>query len=78
MDVAPATKQPDGQITKSLSSPLRKNISVYPKCKSGYMIRRLAPLKGRIAIVTNAGRDAWTRMVLLTRAPDADGKNVWS
>jgi hypothetical protein len=30
----PATKQHDGQITKSLSSPSRKNISVAPSGKS--------------------------------------------
>ena len=41
-----------------LSSPFGKNISVFPKYKSGYMICRLVPLEGRIAIVTDAGRDA--------------------
>jgi hypothetical protein len=41
-----------------LSSPLCKNISVFPKCKSGYMIRHPVPLEGRLAIVTDAGRDA--------------------
>src|SRR5450432_4014088 len=30
----PATNQPDGQITKSLSSPSRKNISLNPSGKS--------------------------------------------
>jgi hypothetical protein len=35
--------------------------------------------KGRFAIVTNVGRGMrWTRMVLLTRAPLADGEVVWS
>jgi len=28
---------PDGQISKNLSSPLCKNISVFPKYKSGYI-----------------------------------------
>jgi hypothetical protein len=32
---ATATKQHDGQITKSLSSPSRKNISLAPSGKSG-------------------------------------------
>jgi hypothetical protein len=32
--VSPATNQPDGQITKSLSSPSRKNISLNPSGKS--------------------------------------------
>jgi hypothetical protein len=40
-----------------LSSPFRKNISVFPKCKSSYMSSRPVPLEGR-AHVTNAGRDA--------------------
>jgi hypothetical protein len=31
---SPATKQPDGQITKSLSSPWRKNILLNPSGKS--------------------------------------------
>jgi hypothetical protein len=31
----PATKQPDGQITKSLSSPSRKNIPIAASGKSG-------------------------------------------
>jgi hypothetical protein len=35
--------------------------------------------KGRFAIVMNVGRGMWwTRMVRLTRAPDADGEDVWS
>jgi hypothetical protein len=41
-----------------VSSPFGKNISVFPKCKSGYMICRPVPKEGRFAIVTNAGRDA--------------------
>ena len=52
---------PDGQISPSaefLSSPSRKNISVFPKSKSSYMIRRPASLEGRFAIVTDARRDA--------------------
>jgi hypothetical protein len=32
--ISPATNQPDGQITKSLSSPSRKNISLNPSGKS--------------------------------------------
>jgi hypothetical protein len=34
LDAAGATKQPDGQITKSLSSPSRKNIPLSPSGKS--------------------------------------------
>jgi hypothetical protein len=41
-----------------LSSPFRKNISVFPKCKSGVYLAPSRPTEGRLAIVTNAGRDA--------------------
>jgi hypothetical protein len=41
-----------------LSSPVCKNISVFQKCKSSYMIRHPTPTEGRIMIVTYAGRDA--------------------
>jgi hypothetical protein len=34
--------------------------------------------KGRIAIVTDAGRDAVDANVLLTSGTEADGKDVWS
>jgi hypothetical protein len=54
----PSRILPDGQISKFLSSPLCKNISVFPKYKPGYMICRPVPLEGRFAIVTDAGRDA--------------------
>jgi hypothetical protein len=53
---------PDGQISSrpcrdlpTLSSPLSKNISVFQKCKSGYMICHPVPLRGALAIVTNVG-----------------------
>ena len=42
------------------------------------MIRRLVPLEGRIAIVTDAGRDAVDADALLTNGAEADGKDVWS
>jgi hypothetical protein len=41
-----------------VSSSFCKNISVFPKCKSSYMICHPVPEEGRFAIVTNAGRDA--------------------
>src|SRR4051812_44016493 len=37
------------------------------------------PQEGRFAVVTDVGRGMrWTRMVQLTRAPDADGEVAWS
>ena len=56
------TAAPDGQISrrdKILSSPISKNISLSPSGKSGLRARPvLSRQEGRIAIVTNAGRDA--------------------
>jgi hypothetical protein len=50
---------PDGQISKNLSSPSRKNISLNPSGKSALPARPvLSRHEGRIAIVTNAGWDA--------------------
>jgi hypothetical protein len=73
---------PDGQITSPrhflLSSPFRKNISVFPKSKSGYMIRRPASSEGRFAIVTDARRDAVDADAPITNGTEADGEDVWS
>ena len=41
-----------------LSSPFRKNISVFPKCKSGVYLALSRLTEGRLAIVTDARRDA--------------------
>ena len=65
-DVAPANVGrrglPDGQITASsdcpLSIPLCKNISLHARPKSNPYFPPSRPTEGRIAIVTNAGRDA--------------------
>jgi hypothetical protein len=51
-------KLPDGQISKNLSSPFRKDVSVFPKYKSGYMIRRPTRERGGSRVVTNARWDA--------------------
>jgi hypothetical protein len=39
-----------------VSSPFLKNISVFPKYKSGYMSSHPVPLRGALRNVTNAGR----------------------
>jgi hypothetical protein len=49
---------PVGQISHLLSSPLCKNISVPVLPKSLLELPPSRPMKGRIAIVTDAGRDA--------------------
>jgi hypothetical protein len=70
---------PDGQITDFPSSPFRKNFSLHSSTKSAASDGVPRPQEGRFAIVTDVGRGMrWTQMVLLTRAPDADGEVVWS
>jgi hypothetical protein len=50
---------PDGQISKNLSSPFGKNISVFPKCKSGYMNSHPVPQKRGVSRTSRtSGRDA--------------------
>jgi hypothetical protein len=47
---------PDGQISKFLSSPLCKNISLSPSGKSSLQVRAIPSREeGRIMIVTNVG-----------------------
>jgi hypothetical protein len=46
--------------------------------KSKQNPRCLVPLEGRIAIVTDAGRDAVDADALLTNSAEADGEVVWS
>jgi hypothetical protein len=41
-------------------------------------LRRLVPPEGRLAIVTDAGRDAVDADGALTNALEADGEAVWS
>jgi hypothetical protein len=51
-------KLPDGQISKNLSSPSRKNISLNPSGKSLLEIRPSHPTRGGSRVVTNARWDA--------------------
>jgi hypothetical protein len=51
-------KLPDGQISKFLASRSSKNISLNPSRKSSLRIRPFRLQEGRLAIVTDVGRDA--------------------
>jgi len=53
-----ATKQPDGQISKNLSSPSLKNIPLNPSGKSALRLRASHPMRGALRNVTNARWDA--------------------
>ena len=43
-----------------------------------FICSRLVPLEGRLAIVTDAGRDAVDEDVPITNGAEADGEAVWS
>jgi hypothetical protein len=79
------TDDPTGKsVTRSvrcavrLSSPFRKNILIFRNSKSVYILSRPAPIEGRFAIVTDAGRDAVDVEAPLTNGAEADGEVVWS
>jgi len=55
-----------------------KNIPLSPSGKSHLQLAPSCPTEGRLAIVTNAGRDAVDAESALTNALEADGEVVWS
>jgi hypothetical protein len=69
---------PTGCSAIAVSSPFRKNIPVRALPKSLLHLQPSHPSEGRIAIVTNAGRDAVDVAVSLTNGTEADGEVVWS
>jgi hypothetical protein len=67
------------QISKLLSSPLLQKYLRFPSDPNHFTYcRRLVPSEGRLAIVTDAGRDAVDVDGALTNAHEADGEDVWS
>jgi hypothetical protein len=74
----PSYDLPDGQITEFLSSPLCKKILLRRNPKSLLYPPPSRPTEGRLAIVTDAGRDAVDVAVSLTNGAKADGEVVWS
>ena len=73
------TDLPDGQISKNLSSPLDKNISVFLRGKSpAYLPLSRARKRGVGHRHERWARDAMDAKLLLTNSSDADGKVVWS
>jgi hypothetical protein len=63
---------------KSKSSPSVKNILISRNRKSVYIVGHPASQEGRLAIVTDAGRDAVDVEAPLTNGAEADGEVVWS
>ena len=69
---------PTGCSVICLSSPVRKNIPLRAGPKSTLYPLPSRPNEGRLAIVTDAGRDAVDVAVSLTNDAKADGEVVWS
>jgi hypothetical protein len=61
-----------------LSSPLCKNKSLRDLLDTPLLIPPFRLTEGRIAIVTDARRDAVDAAALLTNSASADGEVVWS
>jgi hypothetical protein len=78
----PQRASPDGQITASadlggVESCLQKfSVSFLTQIKTISLASR--PTEGRLAIVTDAGRDAVDAVALVTNSAKADGEVVWS
>src|SRR5258708_19355482 len=64
---------PDGQITKSCPALFAKIFRFRRRANQNYKPRRLVPHEGRIAIVTDAERDAVDAAAL--GAPDVAGRD---
>ena len=63
------------RLSEIASSPSDKNISVLQKWKSGYILPIPSRSEGRCAGHQCGAGMQWTRMALLTRALEADGRN---
>jgi hypothetical protein len=64
--------QPDGQISKNLSSPRAKNFPLLIRGKSLSCCSRLVPQEGRLAIVTKRGAGCGGRSGVGARFMRAD------
>jgi hypothetical protein len=73
------TLLPDRQITElAVQPPLQKYFPFTPDPNHFTYLCRPVPHEGRLAIVTDAGRDAVDAEVPITNGADADGEDVWS
>jgi len=70
---------PDGQISDLPVQPPFAKIFRFPRRANHlYKFAPSRPTEGRLAIVTDAGRDAVDADALLTNGAEADGEVVWS
>jgi hypothetical protein len=66
------------KLILAVQSPPQKKFLFAPDPNHFRYLCRLVPPEGRLAIVTDAGRDAVDVDVLLTSGTEADGEDVWS
>ena len=79
VEASGATKQPAGQISKNLSSPLSKNIPLSSSGKSALPARAVSPdERDGSRSSRTCGEMRWTRRPRLTSVAQADGEDVWS
>ena len=74
---------PDGQIKRIIRQikvqPLREKYSDFPKIQINSITHAVSShLRGGSRSSRTRGGMRWTRMVLTTKAPEADGEVVWS
>src|SRR5882757_686156 len=77
LDISRATNQPDGQISKNLSSPPTKNIPLSPSGKSVVLIGPSRPTRGALRNVTKRAVGCGGRGGHEDEVADADGEIVW-
>jgi hypothetical protein len=72
------TDLPDGQISHWAVQPCLQKYFCFSEIQIRLYDSHPVPLEGRIAIVTDAGREAVDAAALLTNGAKADGEAVWS
>jgi hypothetical protein len=73
-----STDLPDGLFRNLRVQPSLQKYSASPFGRNSFIDSPSRPTEGRIAIVTDAGRDAVDVDVPLTNGAEADGEVVWS
>ena len=77
-NIAPVRSLPDGQIGCSPVQPFSQKYICSRFTQITFTTAPSRPTEGRLAIVTNAGRDAVDAKTALTNGANADGEVVWS
>jgi hypothetical protein len=73
----PTGKSP-GQFIAPRVKPVLQKYSDFPKTQISLYLTPFRPTEGRVAIVTNAGRNAVDADAPITNGAEVDGEDVWS